>query len=120
MAIAHDVLAYDYTNWYAVWSAIGTVRASLQSTGGIRCELGGVQALIEAVDADQLLVGALFDDASFIDDDDAVGVLDRGEAVGDDEGGAALGQLGQRCLDRAFSFGRSEERRGGRGCGGWW
>jgi hypothetical protein len=31
---------------------------------------------------------ALFDDATVIHDDDAVGVLDGGQAVGDDDGSA--------------------------------
>jgi hypothetical protein len=39
------------------------------------------------------------------DDDDPVGVADRGEAVGDDQRRAALRQLRERALDRLLGLG---------------
>jgi hypothetical protein len=44
-------------------------------------------------------VAAALDHLAVLQHDDAVGIADGGEAVGDDEAGAALQQLGQRLLD---------------------
>ena len=46
-------------------------------------ELGVVAGLLE-----ELLVAALLGDLSVFDDDDGVGVLQGGDAVADEEGGA--------------------------------
>ncbi len=42
---------------------------------------------------------------SLLDDEDLVGAADGGEAVGDDEGGAALHEVVQAVLDEGFGFG---------------
>ena len=47
----------------------------------------------------QLLVGAALLDALVGQDDDLIGVLDGGQPVGHDEGGAAAGELLQGALD---------------------
>ena len=51
------------------------------------------QAVVDAVLCEQLIVGAGFLDAVGTEDEDAVVVLDGGQAVGDGQGGAAVGQL---------------------------
>ena len=56
-------------------------------------------------------MGALLDDAALVDDVDAVGVDDGGEAVGDDEHGAVGAELVECILDEAF--GLAVEGRGG-------
>ncbi|GJC95043.1 hypothetical protein ColKHC_03869 [Colletotrichum higginsianum] len=53
--------------------------------------LGGDEVVVGAVLREELVVGALFDDAAVGHDDDVVGVLDGRQAVGDGDGGAALG-----------------------------
>jgi hypothetical protein len=40
---------------------------------------------VEAAALEELFVAAAFEDAASIEDEDLVGVADRGEAVGDDE-----------------------------------
>ena len=64
-------------------------------------ELGVVAAL----DAQEFVVGAGFLDFAFVEDDDFVGLLDRAQAVGDDERGTALHQLFDRFLDELLGFG---------------
>mgnify|MGYP000706986087 CR=1 FL=1 len=51
------------------------------------------QAVVDAVLCEQLVVGAGFLDAVGTEDEDAVVVLDGGQAVGDGQRGAAVGQL---------------------------
>jgi hypothetical protein len=58
-------------------------------------ELRLVQPAVDTAAADQLLMGALLADAALGHHHDPVGVLDRRQAVGDDQCGAACGQLGQ-------------------------
>ncbi len=55
-----------------------------------RAVLRFVQAAVDTTRGDQLVVTAFFLNPVFGDDDDAVGVLNGGEAVGDDESGATL------------------------------
>ena len=50
-----------------------------------------VQVGVEAVEGDQIVVGALLHDPAVIEDVNAVGVADAGQAVGDQEYGAAIG-----------------------------
>ena len=57
-----------------------------------------MQSRVGALLREQLLVRAAFDDAPFVQDDDAVGTPDCAEAVGDHEAGAALHQARQRDL----------------------
>ena len=74
-------------------------------------ELGLVEAPVGAVGVEKLSVGALFDDAAFFHDDDDVGVANRGQAVRDDEGRAALAQGVHGLLD--VHLGAGIDRRGG-------
>ena len=46
-----------------------------------------------AAQAHQLLVGSVFNEPAVLQEEDAVGLADRGEAVGDVDGRAALAQL---------------------------
>ena len=57
---------------------------------------------VEAALGNELLVGAGLDRTTGLEHDDAVGRLDGGEAVGDDERGAALQELLERALDAGF------------------
>ena len=66
------------------------VGCSLHGFGGCFLELGVVQVEVEPAVGDQLVVAALFDDLAVVHDEDRVGVADGREAVGDDEGRAAL------------------------------
>ena len=50
-------------------------------------------------------MAALLDDAAFLEHVDAVGVLDGGEAVGDDEGGAVGHEVVEGVLDLPLGFG---------------
>ena len=58
----------------------------------------------------QLVVAAGFDDEAVLDDEDAVGMHDRRQSVGDDDRGAALAEFGDRLLHVVLGFGI--ERRG--------
>ena len=51
------------------------------------------QAVVDALLCQQLVMGAGLHDALFAQHKDAVVVLDGGQAVGDGQGGAAMGQL---------------------------
>ena len=50
-------------------------------------------------------MGALFAQAAFVEDEDAVGVLDGAQAMGDDQGGAAAEQAVEGFADLEFGFG---------------
>ena len=50
-------------------------------------------------------MGAALDDAAGFDDEDLIGAADGGEAVGDDEGGAAAHQVRKAFLNEGFGFG---------------
>ena len=68
-------------------------------------ELAVIKFGIKAVLLEQGFVVALFDDIAVFHDEDKVGVTDGGEAVGDNETGAAFSQLFESGLD--FLFGAS-------------
>src|SRR3954447_10389549 len=61
-----------------------------------------VQPPVRALRLQQLLVGALLDDAPVVEDEDAPGTLDGREAVRDDYRGAAPEQAPQAVLDAAL------------------
>src|SRR4029079_18723174 len=63
---------------------------------------GAVELRVAAARAEQLVVGALLDDRSVLEDDDEVRVADGRETVGDDERGAAVEQAAQRALDASL------------------
>ena len=50
------------------------------------------QAVVDALLCQQLVVGAGFHDALFAQHKDSIVILDGGQAVGDGEGGTAMGQ----------------------------
>lgn len=58
-----------------------------------------------AVACEEFGVGSLLDDVALFEDVDAVGVLDGGESVCDDEGGAVFHEAVEGVLDLAFGFG---------------
>ena len=62
-------------------------------------ELYLVELGIESATLEQLCVGALLDDLSLLHDADEVGVHDRGEAVGNDDGGAVADEMLDSLLD---------------------
>ena len=59
---------------------------------GLFGEVAGVELVVLALLGDQLVVGAALYYAALLHDHDAVRVADGGEAVGDDEGRAAVHQ----------------------------
>src|ERR1700683_2104393 len=64
-----------------------------------------VEAVVDAALREKFLVGALFAQAAFVEDEDAVGVLDGAEAVCDDERRAAAEQTVQSLANLEFGFG---------------
>src|SRR5437868_1996017 len=68
----------------------------LRGSSGVLAVEGGVGA----TGLEEGLVGALLDDAAALEDEDAVGVADRGEAVRDHEGGALGGERVERAQDQ--------------------
>src|SRR6185312_2070638 len=76
---------------------------------GRRLERPG-QALERAVDSGQLGRRAALDDAAAFDDEHGVGAADGGEAVGDDDGAAAVQEPVERALDH--DLGRPVDVRG--------
>ena len=64
-----------------------------------------VEAVVDAALGEEFLMRALFAQAAFVEDEDAVGVLDGAEAVRDDERGAAAEQAVERFADLEFGFG---------------
>ena len=67
--------------------------------GSGELELSGVQMVVASFFLQQLVVAALLLDLSVLNDHDAVGVTDGGEAVGDDKHGPALHQGIHSLLD---------------------
>ncbi len=61
--------------------------------------LGTAELGVEAGAGEEFVVGAALEDAAFLQDEDEVGVADGGEAVRDDEGGAAGEEALERLLD---------------------
>ena len=64
-----------------------------------------VEAVVDAALGEQFLMGALFAEASFVEDEDSVGVLNGAEAMCDDERGAAAEQTVERFADLEFGLG---------------
>ena len=65
-------------------------------------ELTHIEMMEKSFCFQQLLVRALLDDLAIVDDDDLVRIADRGQAMGNDETGAAFHQAQQRFLDARF------------------
>src|ERR1039458_1148897 len=64
-----------------------------------------VEGGVVAVEGEQFVVGAVFDDVSVVEDGDAVGVAHGGDAVGDEDGGASLHELAQAVEDLVLGVG---------------
>src|SRR5579862_4903786 len=64
-----------------------------------------VEAVVDAALGEEFLMGALFAEAAFVEDEDAVGVLNGAEAMGDDQGGAAAEQAIEGIADLQFGLG---------------
>jgi hypothetical protein len=62
---------------------------------GEEAELRNVKAAIDAIGGDQIFVPSLLGDARFVDYHDPVGILNRSQAVRDDERGPAHRKLGE-------------------------
>ena len=62
-------------------------------------------AIDAAFDGVEFGVGSRLDDAALVDDEDAVGVADGGEAVGDEEGGSSLHEGFEGLLDETLALG---------------
>src|SRR2546428_14123585 len=67
-------------------------------------ELQSRELRVNASEFHQLIVSALLNNAAAVQDDDAIGLTDRGQAVGNDEGGTPFHQPVQRLLDRLLPF----------------
>src|ERR1700733_2287737 len=64
-----------------------------------------IEAVVDAALGEEFLVCALFAQAAFVEDEDAVGVLNSAEAMRDDECGAAAEEAVERFADQEFGFG---------------
>ena len=58
--------------------------------------------MVVSVEGHELLVGALFDDVAFFEDVSIIGVLNGGEAVCDDDGGASFAEFVHGFANEAF------------------
>ena len=70
----------------ATWRRVG-------SAGFMETRLQAMERGVAAAGADQLVVGAVLDEPAALDGEDAVGAAHGGQAVGDDQHRAALGDL---------------------------
>ena len=68
-------------------------------------ELGLDEKTIGAVALDQFVVAAAFHDPAVVENEDAVGMADGGETVGDDQAGAAVHEPFERFVDEALALG---------------
>src|SRR5205085_5217439 len=85
--------------------------AKRRASRGDALELQPRQTRVQPPGATQTVMRALLDDPAMIHDDAPVGGANGGEAVGDDEGGAALHQPFQRALNQTFALGVQRRRR---------
>src|SRR5262249_38704131 len=79
-------------------------RGSLRLVDAMDTCLQSVKGGIAAGGADQLFVGAVLDQAAFVDGQHAIGDAQRRQAVGDDDDGAAAHDLAHVLLDDALAF----------------
>ncbi len=70
----------------------------------VRAVLELIEAMVDTMLAEELAVRADLGDPALVQDDDAVDVLDRREAVGDDDRRPADHQLPQRVLDEMLGL----------------
>src|SRR5437879_12684747 len=67
-------------------------------------ELHLIEPLIRASARQESVMAAYFDHTTSGQDDNPVGSLDRGESMGDHEGGPVFHEIGQGHLDHALRF----------------
>ena len=82
------------------WLKQGKLRATRRVYTDGLCELALVEVVVEALLAQELGMITLLDDPATVNHDDHVGVADRREAMGDDEGGAPVTQARHGLLDQ--------------------
>ena len=70
-----------------------------------------VEPRVQAAVSQQLVVIALFPDLAVVDDENAIGVLDRRQPVGDDQRSAIFQELVERLLNQRFGLGIHRARR---------
>ena len=70
-----------------------------------------VELFVAAVVCEEFVMRAALDDFAVLEDENLVGTPDGGQAMGDDEGGAALAQRRESVLDFLFTL-AVETRRG--------
>ena len=70
-----------------------------------------VKLAVAAVQGKQRVVRAALHDLAVLEDENLLGASDRGETVGDDEGGPAAAQGFQPVLDECFTFAVQAGRR---------
>ena len=75
------------------------------SNGWLNHELRFAERAIERAAVEEFFVGAGVENAAGVHDHDAIRELDGAEAMGDDDGGAALGEFAQGRLDFLLGFG---------------
>ena len=68
-------------------------------------QIAGIELVIAALLGNEVVVRAALDDAALFQDHDAVCVADSGEAVGDDEAGAAVHQAVHAALHQSLGAG---------------
>ena len=78
--------------------------------GRLLLELQAIERGVAPTLAQQLVVPAGFDDQSALDHENAIGMHDGGETVGDHNRRAPLAQFGDRLLDVALGFGVERRR----------
>ena len=67
--------------------------------------VASIEVIVAALLGKKLLVGAALYDTALLHDHDAVGILDRGKAVGDDKACAAMHQCIHASLDQDLCSG---------------
>ena len=77
----------------------------MASLRGLRGEFGeskAVEVLVEPFTVHQFGMGAGFNEASFVEDENSISSLDGRQAVGDHKGRSAFHELLQCLLDESF------------------
>ena len=73
--------------------------------GLFQLEGAGIQLIVLTLQGDQLFVATALNDTAMLENHDSIGVLDRGEAVGDDEHRPAGHQGIHASLDNGLGTG---------------
>ncbi len=84
-------------------SVQGRVSGPRRHAGGR--ELERMEAPVHAVVRQELVVGAFLHDAALVEHGDPMGEADGGQAVGDEDDGPPLGEVGESLLDDVLALG---------------